>query len=82
MKRAGWLIFLLLQVTLVLGGSRVDLDRAAKQVQKKVDGRVLGAKTVTESGRTIHVIRVLTPDGRVVHVRVDGESGKILQPPK
>ena len=76
------MIVLLLLAPLVLAGSRVDLDRAAKQVQKKVHGRVLGAKTVTESSRTIHVIRVLTPDGRVVHVRVDAESGKILKPPK
>ncbi|MBN2701628.1 MAG: PepSY domain-containing protein [Methylothermaceae bacterium] len=73
----------LLLCLLVVGPMRaeaIDLDKAAERVQKKIDGRVLGGKSVTEDGRTVHVIRVLTPDGRVVHIRVDQETGRILNP--
>ncbi len=66
-------------VALVVAAATVDLEAAAERVKERFDGRVLGGKTVTEEGRTVHVIRVLTPDGRVRHVRVDAESGKILE---
>ncbi|BCX88393.1 hypothetical protein MIN45_P0762 [Methylomarinovum tepidoasis] len=75
-----------IRIALVLGialiTSRVaaiTVEEAAKAVQQEVKGRVLGAKTVTEDGRKIHVIRILTPDGRVRHIRVDAASGRILK---
>ncbi len=59
----------------------LDLDQAAARVHREIDGRVLGGREVQEEGRLVYVIRVLTPDGRVVHVRVDQATGRILQPP-
>ena len=59
----------------------VDLEAAAAIVQKKVEGRVLGGKTVEEGGRTLHVIKVLTPDGRVTHIQIDAETGKVVKEP-
>ena len=73
------LLTVLSAVALVVAAATVDLEAAAERVKERFDGRVLGGKTVTEEGRTVHVIRVLTPDGRVRHVRVDAESGKILE---
>ncbi|BCX81174.1 hypothetical protein MIT9_P0752 [Methylomarinovum caldicuralii] len=65
------------------GVAAITVEEAAKAVQQQIKGRVLGAKTVTEDGRKIHVIRILTPNGRVRHIRVDAASGRILQePPK
>ncbi len=75
------LLTVLSAVALVVAAATVDLEAAAERVKERFDGRVLGGKTVTEEGRTVHVIRVLTPDGRVRHVRVDAESGKILEEP-
>lgn len=63
------------------GAQFLDLDKAAARVQREIDGRVLGGKEVLEEGRMVYVIRVLTPDGRVVHVRVDQETGQILKAP-
>lgn len=63
------------------GAGFLDLDQAAARVQREIDGRVLGGREIQEEGRPVYVIRVLTPDGRVVHVRVDQETGRILQPP-
>ncbi len=59
----------------------LDLEAAAERVKERFDGRVLGGKTVTEDGRTVYVIRVLTPDGRVRHIRVDAQTGEILEEP-
>ncbi len=59
----------------------ISAEEAAKRVQKELQGRVLGAKTVTEDGQEIHIVRILTPDGRVRHIRVDAASGKILKEP-
>lgn len=67
--------------SLDIGAEPFSLDKAVAQVQREIDGRVLGAREVLEEGRPVYVIRVLTPDGRVVHMRVDQETGKILRPP-
>jgi len=55
-----------------------DLDDAVAAVRERVGGRVLSAETQEEGGRRLHVIRVLTPDGRVRRVQVDGASGRLL----
>jgi len=79
--RPGIVAGLLMVVTVVAAKPPVDLETAARMVQKAIDGRVLGGKTVSEDDRAIHVIRVLTPEGRVIHIRVDRETGKILKRP-
>ena len=73
----------LLAIVVTIAGAVVaatlDLEDAAKRVKEQFNGRVLGGKTVVEDDRTVHVIRVLTPDGRVRHIRVDAQTGKILE---
>ncbi len=56
----------------------VSLDTAAKQVARSTQGQVLGAKTVRVEDKEVHIIRVLTPDGRVQHLKVDAETGRVL----
>lgn len=58
----------------------LNLDQAALRVQKEVEGRVLGGREEFEEGRPIYIIRVLTPDGWVVHVKVDRETGQVFEP--
>ena len=58
--------------------ARVSLDDAAKQAGRSKQRQVLGAKTVRIDGKQVHIIRVLTSDGRVQHLKVDAESGRIL----
>ncbi len=55
----------------------VSLQQAASQVQAKHGGRVLGAHTKQIGGREVHVIKVLSQDGkRVKHYKVDSNSGR------
>lgn len=58
--------------------ARVSLDQATKQIMKKGDKRVLGAQTEIINGREVHVIKVLTPDGRIQHYLIDAETGQIV----
>ncbi len=79
MTRTTSLAVLMLLVEIAVAASPMNLEAAAKLVQKKIEGRVLGGKTVKKEDRDVHVIRVLTPDGRVRHIRVEAQSGKILK---
>lgn len=58
--------------------SWVSLDDATKQIRQDSKKRVLGAKTETIDGREVHVIKVLTPDGRIQHLKIDAETGQLL----
>ncbi len=56
----------------------ISLDQATKQViEKESNIRVLGAETEIIDGREVHVIKVLTPDGRIQHYKVDAETSEI-----
>ncbi len=57
------------------GEEGVSLNQAVHQVQRETGGRVLSADTVSQGGRTVHRIKVLTPSGRVRVVVVDAQSG-------
>lgn len=48
----------------------VTLDEAVHRVKKNNRGKVLDAKTVHKNGEPVHVIKVLTNDGRVKKIRV------------
>lgn len=52
------------------GRGAVSLEQAVAQVRRDTGGRILSAQTVQENGRTVHVIKVLTPDRSVRTVRV------------
>ena len=54
---------------------RYSLDDAIALVKRKHDGTVVRAKTVQQDDRTIHQIRILTPDGRVRTIIVDAQTG-------
>lgn len=58
--------------------SWLSLDEVTKQIRQNGDKRVLGAKTETIDGREVHVIKVLTSDGRIQYLRIDAETGKPL----
>jgi uncharacterized membrane protein YkoI len=57
---------------------RISLDQATRQVIGSGNHRVLGAHTAIINGREVHVIKVLTPDGRVRYFRIDAETGALL----
>ena len=60
--------------------AQINLDDAAKKVIEGNDRKVLGAKTEIIDGKEVHVIKVLTDDGRIQHHKVDAETGEILPP--
>jgi uncharacterized membrane protein YkoI len=55
-----------------------DLDSAVARIRKQTGGRVLAAETRFIDGRPVHVIRVLTPNGKVRIFQIDAETGKQL----
>lgn len=57
--------------------ARVSLDQAVSMVRSRYDGKVIRAETRYSDGRPVHHIRILTPEGRVYTVRVDGVSGRM-----
>ncbi len=59
--------------------SLLSLDEATKQVIEESKSKVLGAKTEKLDGKNVHVIKILTEDGRVQYLNVDPETGKIIQ---
>lgn len=57
----------------------VTLDEATKQVLSNPRNKVLGAKTENIDEREVHIIKVLTADGRIQHFMVDAETGNLLE---
>jgi hypothetical protein len=57
--------------------ARVNLDEATRKILSNEKNRVLGATTLIIDGREVHVIKVLTPDGRIRHYKIDAETGTI-----
>ncbi|MEQ1558329.1 MAG: PepSY domain-containing protein [Methyloglobulus sp.] len=57
--------------------ARLSLDEATRKILHDEKKRVLGATTVIIDGREVHVIKVLTPDGRIRHYKIDAETGSI-----
>ena len=56
----------------------VSLDDAVEIVRKRYGGRVISASTRKDNGRKVHVIKILSDEGRVRTVRVDADSGKLM----
>lgn len=61
-----------------LGIARISLDEATRQILRDGNKRVLGATTEVINGREVHIIKVLTPDGRVQHYKIDAETGALI----
>lgn len=56
--------------------SGISLDAAVKQAERQYNARVIRAETRTSSdGRRVHVLRLLSEDGRVWTVKIDAANG-------
>lgn len=53
------------------GGGK-SLSEATEQVRRQTGGRILSAQTRVEGNREVHHIKVLTKDGKVRTVKVNG----------
>jgi uncharacterized membrane protein YkoI len=53
----------------------LSLNQAVQQVKRETGGRILSADTVSQDGRAVHRIKVLTPSGQVRIVTIDAQSG-------
>ncbi len=59
--------------------SVLSLDEATKKIIKENNSKVLDATTEQINGNTVHIIKVLTADGRVQYIKVNVDSGKIIK---
>jgi uncharacterized membrane protein YkoI len=57
----------------------LSLDQAVSKVRQQTGGQVVRAETKQADGRTVHVIRILTGEGRVRTLEVDAQSGAISE---
>lgn len=57
----------------------LSLDEATKIVRQQGGNKVLATKTENVGGKQLHIIKVLTPEGRIQHIKVDATSGKIIK---
>ena len=55
------------------GGGK-SLSEAVEQVRRQYGGRIISAETQVSGGREVHIIKVLTDDGKVKTVRVQGRK--------
>ncbi len=58
-------------------GARLSLNSAVDLVLSRFGGQVVRAESQARDGQLFYVIRVLTPDGTLVRVRVDALTGRI-----
>jgi uncharacterized membrane protein YkoI len=58
--------------------ARISLHEATQTILGESSKRVLRATTEIIDGREVHVIKVLTPDGHIIHYKIDAETGKLI----
>jgi len=58
-------------------GSRLSLDSAVNLVLSRFGGQVVKAETQARDGQLFYQIRVLTPDGTLMRVRVNALTGRM-----
>lgn len=64
----------------IAADNAITLDMAVKKVSSRyAEGRVLNTKEETNDSGKVYVIKLLTADSRVLHIRVDAVSGKIIE---
>ena len=51
-----------------------SLSEAVEQVRRQTNGRILSAQTKVKGNREVHHIKVLTKDGKVKTVKVQGRK--------
>lgn len=52
----------------------MTLNQAVEQVRRQYNGRIVSAETKRSGNREVHHIKVLTEDGKVKTVRIQGRS--------
>ena len=62
---------------IVMAKAEMSLDAAVAMVRDRFGGKVISASTTDQGGRKVHVIKLLSDQGRVTTVRVDAQSGRI-----
>ncbi len=56
----------------------ISLDDATKQIIEGTYNKVLGAQTEVIDGKEVHIIKVLTPDGRIQYYKIDAQTGQLV----
>ncbi len=51
-----------------------SLSEAVEQVRRQYRGRIVSAETRVRGNREVHIIKVLTEDGKVKTVRISGRT--------
>ena len=54
-----------------------SLDQAVNKVRRQFGGKVIRAETRERDGKPVHYIKLLSGEGKVRTVRVDGRTGRI-----
>jgi len=62
----------------VQSGQVKPLNQILKAVRKQYKGEVLDAQLLDLGGAWVYRVRVLTKDGQVLDIGVDGQSGQII----
>jgi uncharacterized membrane protein YkoI len=57
----------------------VPLDQVLGSVLRQCPGQFLDASLRQSGGRSVYVIKILRPGGRVVYLEVDAQSGAIVR---
>jgi len=57
----------------------LTLDQATKKIIEQNKNKVMGAKTEVIDGKKVHIIKILTSDGRVQYLNVDAQTGKLIK---
>ncbi len=57
----------------------LTLDDAARKIIQQNNYKVLATKTESGRGKSVHIIKVLTPDGRIQYIKIDAKSGEIVK---
>lgn len=57
----------------------LSLDEAARRIIQQGDNKVLSTKTEIIQGKQVHVIKVLTPEGRIQHIKIEAETGRVVK---
>lgn len=66
------MLFLSVGLAAPTAEAAMSRDQAVRMVQQQTDGRILSVDTVRRGNRVIYRIKVLTPEGRVRVITVDG----------
>ena len=81
-QRSRWVAIALLLLSLVSGSLQargISLDEAVERARERVGGRIISAETEMRNGQAVHNIRLLTKDGKVKRIRIDGGSGQRMR---